>query len=385
VFRRADTVKPAAVQWLWNGWLAAGWLHLLAGKPSVGKTTLALSMAAAISTGGQWPDGAPAEQGTVLIWSGEDGLADTLVPRLKAAGADLARIAFVASCDEDGKPRPFDPATDIDALREKIGRTSDVRLVIIDPVVAVIGNGNSHNNAETRRALAPLVALASSCNVAVLGIHHFSKGTSGTDPTERVTGSLAFAAVSRLVLVASKSEDSDGNTGYVLTRGKSNNGPEGGGFAYTTERVCIQDGIEASRVVWGEAVTGSALDLVNESEAGGNNAVVDWLRRILAEGTAEAAALRAAAQQEGYPWRSVQRALRKVGAANHRVGFGKDQRSVWTLEAATRAGPTALAPLAPVSECGASGASGSDIPLPLSRAVVDVDSAQAQPLPEKAS
>ena len=84
-------LTPEPIRWLWPGWLALGKLHILAGAPGQGKTTLATTMMATVTIGGRWPDGTRCEAGNVLIWSGEDDPADTLLPRLMAAGADLSR------------------------------------------------------------------------------------------------------------------------------------------------------------------------------------------------------------------------------------------------------------------------------------------------------
>lgn len=75
-------LTPEPISWLWPGWLAQGKLHILAGAPGQGKTTIAQSFAATITTGGRWPDGQWCKPGNVLIWSGEDDPADTLLPRL---------------------------------------------------------------------------------------------------------------------------------------------------------------------------------------------------------------------------------------------------------------------------------------------------------------
>jgi hypothetical protein len=93
---RGDTIKPKPIGWLWRGWLARGKMHILGGAPGTGKTTIGLSLAAIVTQGGVWPDGSrcPAP-GQVVIWSGEDDPADTLVPRLMAAGADMAHVHFV--------------------------------------------------------------------------------------------------------------------------------------------------------------------------------------------------------------------------------------------------------------------------------------------------
>ncbi|MEW8615742.1 MAG: AAA family ATPase, partial [Candidatus Thiodiazotropha sp.] len=93
---QGDTITPEPIQWLWDGWLAAGKMHILAGVPGTGKTTISLGLAATITTSGRWPDGSRAEKGDVLIWSGEDDPQDTLIPRLHACGADLSRVHFVS-------------------------------------------------------------------------------------------------------------------------------------------------------------------------------------------------------------------------------------------------------------------------------------------------
>jgi hypothetical protein len=198
VIQDADTLEMEIIDWLWLHWLALGKLHLIAGAPEAGKTTIALALAATISSGSYWPDGTKAPTGNVLIWTSEDSLADTIKPRLVRMGAGLTRIKFIiAQRAADGKTRPFNPATDMPSLIEAAKTIEGgVQLLIIDPIVAAIGTKtNSHNNAETRNSLQSVVDSAESSNCAVLGISHFTKGTGGKDPIERVTGSLAFGAL----------------------------------------------------------------------------------------------------------------------------------------------------------------------------------------------
>jgi putative DNA primase/helicase len=91
ILKSGNDIEPASMSWLWQNWLVRGKLHLLAGEPGLGKSTMAMSLAATTSVGGRWPDGTLSEPGNVLIWSGEDDIADTLLPRLIASGADRAR------------------------------------------------------------------------------------------------------------------------------------------------------------------------------------------------------------------------------------------------------------------------------------------------------
>jgi putative DNA primase/helicase len=95
ITRRASEIAPEPVSWIWKYWLARGKLHIIGGVPETGKTTIALNFAAAVSSGGTWPDGSRADAGNVLIWTSEDDPADTLVPRLMRMGADLDRIHFI--------------------------------------------------------------------------------------------------------------------------------------------------------------------------------------------------------------------------------------------------------------------------------------------------
>lgn len=311
----ASTIRPERISWLWRGWLALGKFHVLGGAPGCGKTTIAGDLAAILSTGATWPDGTEAPIGETAIWTGEDDLSDTLVPRLAAAGADRRKILFVGARGR----RPFDPSQDMPALAEAIGdRAGAVKLLIVDPIVAVAAPGAKHDNAENRRSMAPLVDLAIRHRVAVLGITHFSKGTGGRDPVERITGSLAFGAVPRVVLVAAKARD---GAGRILARAKSNIGPDEGGFAYDiVERPLPEDGsIAATAVQWGAAIQGTAREVLAEAEgddaAGGSDgdqsALTEartFLRDALAGGAVPVGEVRRAAAAAGLSWATVRRA-----------------------------------------------------------------------------
>lgn len=260
-------LTPEPVQWLWPDWLALGKFHLLAGAPGQGKTTIAMGMAATVTIGGRWPDGSCCEAGNVLIWSGEDDYTDTLLPRLIAAGADRSRVFFVDGTRTGNAVRPFDPSTDTRTLKDAIEKIGSVRLIVIDPVSTAVA-GDSHKNTEVRRGLQPLVDLAATINSALLGITHLSKGGQGSDPAQRVIGSIAFTAVARVVLVAARVKSEDGVDKRILARSKSNIGPDNGGFEYHLAQVEALPGIDASRIEWGQAVEGSARDLLTDPAEG---------------------------------------------------------------------------------------------------------------------
>jgi putative DNA primase/helicase len=321
--------------------LVGSWkIHILGGAPGTGKTTLAMALAATISSGGSWHDGSKAEIGNVVIWSGEDDSADTLLPRLLSAGADRSRIYFIKDVGEGPDRRVFDPAKDMDALKSKLAGIENVKLILIDPIVSAI-SGDGHKNAEVRRGLMPLEDLARIMRCAVLGITHFTKGTSGREPVERLNGSLAFGASPRIVMVAVKhqKEDDDGNRKHFLLRAKSNIGADDGGFEYDLiqEELPGHTGITTSRVQWGKAIEGTARELLATAEAipeNGNNengSVVLWLQQLLRDenGEIDRSDVMRAAKAMGYSERTVHRAREKLGLIVEQTGFGKNKKSVW--------------------------------------------------------
>lgn len=323
----ADGIVCRPIDWLWKGWLARGKLHILAGAPGTGKTTIALALAASISRGGRWPDGAQAPRGNVLLWSGEDDPADTLVPRLRAAGADLARVFIIGDTTVTGEPRAFDPATDLAALELQAQGIGDIALLVADPVVSAV-TGDSHKNTEVRRALQPMVNLGQRLGCAVLGITHFSKGTAGREPLERVTGSIAFGALARVVLVTAKGE----GDARMLARAKSNIGPDGGGFGYSLEMVDTE-GMEASRVAWGAPLEGSARELLGDFDPIGDSPrddAAEWLGGMLAGAELPVGELKKQASAAGVSWRTVERAKSDLGVVAETVGKPGGGVAYWT-------------------------------------------------------
>jgi putative DNA primase/helicase len=311
-------LAPEPVRWLWQDWLALGKLHILAGAPGQGKTTIALAIAAAVSAGGRLPDGSRPECGNILVWSGEDDPADTLLPRLIAAGADRAGCYFVQGSRIGGEVHPFDPARDMAALEEKARAIGGVKLLIVDPLVSAV-TGDSHKNTEVRRSLQPIVDLASRLDCAVIGISHFSKGGAGGDPASRVVGSIAFTAVARVVLVAAKTKNEEGEESRILARAKSNIGPDDGGFVYHIDQTEPIPGISASYVKWGKPVAGTARELLAEPEQGVDecrsavDAAEDFLRQLLADGLTPSSAVKTEATIAGVSWASVRRAADELG------------------------------------------------------------------------
>lgn len=258
----ASDIKPTAINWLWHEWLPMGKLTLLAGVGGCGKTNVALNIASVISNGAFFPDGTPCnQQGKVLIYSTEDDPNDVLVPRLLANGANLKNVFILnGRINERGEREPFNAELDLDNLLAYIQQTSDLRLIIIDPIVSLV-NGDTSDNAKVRQALEPIVNLAMKTNVSVLGITHFSKGTAGNKTAHRVMGAQAFTAIARMVWVASKK---DGENDGILAIAKTNITTDDKGVKYSLKSVEVDQGIFSTKIEWGEVVKGSSNELIAE-------------------------------------------------------------------------------------------------------------------------
>ncbi|MBH9577863.1 AAA family ATPase [Inhella proteolytica] len=328
----ASDVKLEPVRWLWPGFLPAGMFTVLGGAPGCGKTTIALSMAATLSRALPWPDGTRcAEAGDVLIWSGEDAR-PVLAARLRAMGADLDRVRFIEGVDNPlrNEADAFDPGRDMPLLEATAARLPALRLLILDPIVSAVA-GDAHKSNEVRRSLQPMVDLGQRLGCAVLGITHFSKGTAGREPVERITGSLAFGALARMVLVAAKGrmgEGEDAEAERVLLRAKSNIGPDSGGIGYALERKEVAAGVEGQWVRWGQCLQGSARELLADAEATEDDestALDDacaFLSSELAHGPKPAKYLLSEARHAGHSERTLKRAKNRLGVDSQKESGG---------------------------------------------------------------
>ncbi len=339
----ASEIIPEAVCWLWRDWLASGKLHILAGSPGTGKTSLALSFASILSTGGVWPNGEYSKKMKAIIWSGEDSAEDTLVPRLLACGADLKNIEFVGEIyTSNNKRRSFDPASDMPLLRNAINNNSNIGMIIIDSIVSAVGN-DTHKNGEVRRGLQPLVDIANEFGCAIVGINHLSKGTLGKDPVERINGSIAFGALARVVFIAIKTNQLQSHEPpqRLIVRAKNNLGPDRGGFYYTIREKILPDYPEISSTYteWGEYVDDEARDLISRAEnsftdnLGELASAKEFLKNILKNGPVASVEVFQRGRANGYSDSTIRRAQKSLGIKSLRQnGFSSEGRWIWALE-----------------------------------------------------
>lgn len=197
--------RPLA--WLWPAVLPRGKPVLLEGDPGLGKSLLTLDLCARLTTGRPWPDGCPSPgPANVLTLCAEDGLSDTVLPRLRALQADLDR-AFTLRPDDPDAAEPLSLPAHVDLLEAALKRTH-AALVVIDPITAFLDRGVSPNhNQSIRRALAPLVRLAAQYDCTILLVRHLTKMLTH-QALYRGAGSVGFLALCRAAwLVAADPTD----------------------------------------------------------------------------------------------------------------------------------------------------------------------------------
>ena len=298
---RMSDVELTPVDWLWKPYLPFGKLSVLQGNPGEGKTYFAMHLAAACTNGKLLPNMERMEPFNVIYQTAEDGLGDTVKPRLIEAGADLDRVLVIDDSDVQ--------LTLSDERIEKAIIENNARLVIIDPIQAYLGADVDMNRAnEVRPIFMRLGQVAQRTGCAILLIGHLNKAA-GMQSLQRGLGSIDIAAAVRSVMFIGKLKHDP--TMRILTHEKSSLAPPGvslafslgneGGFRWVGEYDITADemlsGIEPQR----ETKTQQAKDLICTLLAGG--------KQVLSEDIDKAAL------ERGIPGRTVRDAKRELGDA----------------------------------------------------------------------
>ncbi len=304
-------VHAEAVQWLWNQRIPLGKLTIFAGDPGKGKSLVTVDIAARLSRGTAFPNGARSNVGDTIFLSAEDDAADTIRPRLDAAGADVSRVRRVKAVrvtlgDGATGESVFSLERDLEKLDAAIGKIPDTQLLVIDPVSAYMGRVDTHKDAEIRRVLAPLAELASRRRVAVVGVMHLKKGD--TSALLRVSGSIGFVAAARVVW--GFGEDPDVPETRIMVAVKNNLAPLGNGLAYRIEA----DGA-SPRIVWQQGAVTLDANAVLSAERGERRADAEaWLVGLLTAGEEKSVSeIMAAAATMKFSWTTVERAKKGCG------------------------------------------------------------------------
>lgn len=332
---RASDVEVRHVEFLFPERVPIGALTVLAGDPGLGKSTWSCMLAADVTVGDYGP------AANVLVANAEDSPEHVIVPRLVAAGADLARVEFFAVWEKDGGERPFSLPDDVSAL-EAHAYGVGARLVIIDPLNAHLGDAvSAKSDHSVRRALAPLAGMAQRLGIAVVVVAHLNKAA-GTDALYRVGGSIGFVGGARSLLLFTRDpDDPDGEDGdrRALGHVKSNWGRIAPTLLYRHEAAGIMvDGftVDTNRLaaagesdIAGASLLGADGD---DPPASKRERAEELLADMLGDGERHRAKeVKDAARRQGIPERTLQRAARYADVVIEDEGFPRV--TYWRLEA----------------------------------------------------
>lgn len=329
---KASEVQQKKIPWLWPGRFPLGRAAMIAGRGGLGKTILECEMAATVSRGRNWPDGHQAPRGQTIILSAEDDVADTLKPRLMAAGADCDQVFFLQGAwakTEDGKTvRKFIDLRDgLDQIEQAADQCPQLKLVMVDPVGSYLGRGtDSHRDNEVRESIGGICRLAAARGFAVVFVAHNNKSTLNAHADDAVLGSRAFTAAVRAVqhLI----QDPDDKNRLLLMPGKCNLAQTPTGLAYTLDSVEVPDAGEHPRVCWcPDPVEGDANNYIGggagrrsggEGGGGGRNSserkeAGEFLLTLLADGPVLVKEIRREATDAGLSWATIRRAKDEAG------------------------------------------------------------------------
>jgi hypothetical protein len=305
-------VHAEEVVWLWCPYIPLGKLTILEGDPGLGKSWMTCAIATATAQGHGLPGAERTEPRKVLLLSAEDGLSDTIRPRLDALRADVSQIYAVEGAltlDDVGCLR----------LEAEILEIKPA-LVIIDPIVAYLGaDVDLHRANETRAVMARLARIAERNRIAILGLRHLTKGAGGK-AIYRGYGSIDITAAARSVLLVGADPDDEDRRAVVQT--KSNLAPKGAaigykltadGFAWTGE-----SDLTAEQILSGVA---------NSEEAEARTEAQEFLREFLRDGEKEFNDVMKNGKENGLSEKTLRRAKKRLGVISRKEGFGNQDAS----------------------------------------------------------
>lgn len=220
--RTLDKFPVKEVSWIWKPYIPKGKVTILQGDPSSGKTSLMLMLLSAISNGRMIPGASEDAQtgldsGFALYQTAEDGMSDTIVPRLSKYGANLSNL-FCMTGDSAAR------LTLTDGTLENVLFAVQPEIAVLDPIQAFLGDGvDMHRANEIRPIFSYLADLADVTETAIVLVGHLNKNAGG-ESLYRGLGSIDIAAAARSVLLFEKDKKGEVRT---LRHIKSSLAPNG--------------------------------------------------------------------------------------------------------------------------------------------------------------
>jgi hypothetical protein len=304
-------------------------LTLIIGNPGEGKSYFSQAMVAKLTTGEPLPgDDSAMDPASVIILTAEDGLAETVRPRIEDMGGDLTRVhALKGFNDNNGNEKGF-TLSDLDVLKSALEQTS-AELVIVDPVIAYMDGKDTFKPEKVRQVLKPLVGVAESFNCAIVGIMHLNKTVARA--IYRGQGSMDFVAQARSVFVVGT--DPLNAKLRVLAHVKTNVGPKAPSLEFSIEE--LPDGNCCFK--WGTETHWTADDVLGD----GSNQILSpgimlerakwFLLGFLCNGAVDEKLVKEKANELKIAEATLRRAKQVLNIKSKKIGFGGAGTWVWQL------------------------------------------------------
>lgn len=352
MYRMGKNIRRKRPEYLWDPYLALGRLVHLMGMSGEGKSPVTIDIAARVTAGKPWPDGAANLLGpsTVILMNLEDEVESVIMPRFDLAGGNDEKLCFIEGTrltkDSDSYEASFALDTDMELLANLARSIDDLAIIIIDPITNYLGKRKMNAEDDVRAVLTPLASLAQELGITVMNVGHMNKRESGTNPLHRAMGAAAFVAVSRETYMFGPDPDSEDKHSHVMapTRIKSNPGIKYKTYAKLIEINDKETGEKSSfmteGIEWGEKTSVDASELADpetNKNKSKNAEAAEFLRELLSKGKLPVKTCLNELRNAGYDTEKLDmtRIRKKAGASSSNEG----KNSTWYLATAMQEQP----------------------------------------------
>ena len=305
-------VQSTPVDWLWYPYIPLGKISLIQGDPGDGKSTMLMDLIARLTTGREMPDGKALQKINVIYQCSEDGISDTIKPRLENAGADCSRVGYI-------KEDILGLTLDDEEMRTAIIQMK-ANLLVIDPFQAYLGDADMSSAVGMRRIMRRLNIWATAYNCAIVLVGHLNK-RAGSKEIYRGLGSIDLAASARSVIQIERDENNPSLR--TVKHIKSNLAQNGSNLSFAIE--------SSGKVVWHPSLQFyDNYDLIGKSDMvkiGKVDKAIEIITSVLAKGPVEATTIEEITKKESISWRTAKYAKDRIGAESYKQG----KKWFWSL------------------------------------------------------
>jgi hypothetical protein len=342
---RADGVIEKPIKWMWKYRIPLGMTGMIDGDPGVGKSSIVSALTAHITTGTPWPDGCPCPIGDVIIIGGEDVEESVMIPRLRAAGANISRVHLMHTVIDEitETTRLFRLPDDTQRLVDEVIRVGAI-MVVFDPIMPYIsGRKNTNSDQDVRQALTQLANDAGKLGCTVTLLRHLNKQANDTQVAMyRGLGSIGFSGLSRWGFTVARVKKTKNPTVFSMAPNKASVSAQAKAYRYTIQPVVYplegyDEPMETSKIEWQEEVDEDADDLLAPVEGKASpklDLAVELLYKLL-----EGSPMRSEDAIERLKAQGIQRttsfeATKQMGVVIRKVGYGAGAYWAWGLPGA---------------------------------------------------